>query len=129
MKFWKLICAAVVAVSVVGCSSFTMKPIAEPTNEVSGYTAAQVKTAILNAENAGRGWVLKSVNNNTIKGTILNRGYSAEVSIPYSAKGYTIKYVSSSANLKSENGKIHRVYNRWVINLDNDIRANLMRAK
>lgn len=126
MKILKVLFAAAFSLVLIGCSA-TSKPIQEPSYTVTGLSAKQVEKAILDADKADRGWVLKKVKNGVISGKLVNREYMAEVEIPYSASGYTIKYVSSSANLKSDGKNIHRIYNRWVVTLDSDIKKQLIR--
>lgn len=123
MKMLKLFFVAMLSFVIIGCS--TVKPILEPNYIVSGYTAEQMEQAILNAQNSDRGWALKKQNEGLITGHLINREYTADVQIPYTASGYTIKYVGSSENLNSDGKIIHRNYNRWVANLDKDIQKEL----
>lgn len=125
MKIFKLLFAMAFSILLIGCSN--MKPIDEPSYHANGFTMAQMEKSILNAQNTNRGWVLKKKQNGLITGTLLNRGYTAEVEIPYSASGYTIKYKYTSPNLKKDGQNIHRVYNRWIANLNMDIQKELLR--
>jgi hypothetical protein len=59
-----------------------------------------------------------------IKGRLQARDHVAEISIPYSATRYSINYVSS-LNLMASGGQIHKSYNRWVQNLNQNIQLNL----
>ena len=126
MKMLKLFLVAVFSIVLIGCSA-TLRPIQEPSYSVSGLSAKQVEKAILEAQKANRGWVLKKTRNGVITGKLINREFMVEVEIPYSASGYTIKYVSSSDNLNSDGKNIHRIYNRWVVTLDSDIKKELIR--
>lgn len=49
-------------------------------------------------------------------------GHSATIAVVYDADSYSIEYVDSE-NLDYDEGKgeIHRIYNRWVHNLDMDL--------
>ncbi|WP_392558864.1 hypothetical protein [Orbus mooreae] len=132
MKFLKIVLSVMFAVVLFGCSSKYQEP-QQFNTPVTGLTKEQVKAAILGAgttDDATFGvWKMKVIDNNTIEGTLFNRGYEAVVSIPYSAKGYEIKYVSASDNLKDKAGHIHRNYNRWVNNLNVKIQQNIFIKK
>lgn len=124
MKFWKIVLTTVFALALFGCANKYTAP-RDFSYQVTGLTKAQVQSAILDAGRADRGWALKAINDSTIQGSLFNRGYEAKVNIAYSASGYTISYVSASDNLKDRHGNVHRNYNRWVNNLDQDIRHNI----
>lgn len=89
MKLLKLLSIAVLSLAIIGCSK--LRPIDEPTYTVTGYSATQVEKAIMNAQNADRGWVLKKQKSGLITGKLINRQFVANVQIPYSKSGYTIK--------------------------------------
>lgn len=59
-----------------------------------------------------------------IRAELYVRSHHAVVEIPYSDKFYSILYVESE-NLKYDDGEIHRNYNRWVNNLNVDIKRKL----
>ncbi|MDR3073371.1 MAG: hypothetical protein LBV01_01440 [Deltaproteobacteria bacterium] len=67
------------------------------------------------------GWQIRQVSTGLLEGTLRNRQHLVVVDIPYTAKEYSIKYKSSSDNMYSEDGKIHKSYNRWVRNLEKEI--------
>lgn len=87
------------------------------------HTSQQVHNAILLAGKQ-RQWMMTDAGNGVISARINSHGHTAEVRIPYTATSYSIEYVSST-NLKAEDGKIHKTYNRWVNNLDQAIQLNL----
>ncbi|MDF7670595.1 hypothetical protein PT276_05210 [Orbaceae bacterium ESL0721] len=125
MKFWKIAIVTIFMSILLGCSSKYVQP-RNVHNDINGLTQTQIKKAILSAGQSGnRGWVLKDKDGNNIQGVLFNRGYEAKVNIQYSSKGYTIQYVSVSDNLKDKQGNIHRNYNRWVNNLDQEIRRSI----
>lgn len=128
MKFWKVIVAVLFSVSLMGCFNKYQQAV-EITTPVANLTKSQVKSAILASGTTGQAafgtWKMKELNSSTIQASLFNRGYSVVVNIPYSAKGYSIKYVSASNNLKDQNGNVHRNYNRWVNNLDVKIKKNV----
>ena len=63
-----------------------------------------------------------------IEASINVRTHKATVSIPYSAKGYSIEY-KDSVNLGHKGNNIHRNYNKWVTLLDRDIQQELLDIK
>lgn len=118
----KWLAAAAIVGLLAGCARTA--PVAQVSSTVSaGHTQAQVRAAILKA-GLNRQWVMSDAGPGLIKGRLQSRDHVAEVSIPYSATGYSIKYVSS-LNLMASGGQIHKSYNRWVQNLNQDIQLNL----
>ena len=98
-------------------------PVQQISTTVSvGHTQEQVKNAILKA-GAQRKWIMTQVSPGVIKARYQTRNHVAEVRITYTATYYNIKY-DSSLNLQASDGKIHKNYNRWVRNLDNDTPVN-----
>ncbi|MFH0260694.1 hypothetical protein ACGRH2_09730 [Vibrio barjaei] len=123
MKALKFAMAVAVALVVVGCGR--VQPVLNFDNEPVTYdlTAAQVKLAITEAA-TNRGWVITEPEEGVLKAAISVRSHKAEAKIPYTNKFYSITYVSSK-NLKASDGEIHRNYNRWINNLNTDIRKQL----
>ena len=55
------------------------------------------------------------------------RQHQAVINIPYTARDYSINYVSS-INLDDDGkGAIHRSYNRWILGLNQAIQIELSR--
>ncbi|MCT4700312.1 hypothetical protein MUA02_00415 [Enterobacteriaceae bacterium H20N1] len=125
MKFKQMIAAAVCIAALAGCSAMDRtKPVLTPTTVVTQHvTADQVKQAILTA-GQGRNWIMTVAGPGVINATQNVRDHSATVRINYSEREYSIHYVSS-VNLMASGGEIHRAYNHWVNNLDNDIKVKL----
>ncbi len=71
-----------------------------------------------------RGWIMQSVDRNTVRARLEVRAHVAVVDITFTRKAYNITYVSSQ-NLNHRNGRIHRNYNRWIRNLEGDIAIEL----
>ena len=119
----KLIHAAsvVIALFFVGACGSTA-PIMNVDNAViiGDLDKEQVRMAIVKAA-TNRGWVIADRNEHEMVATITLRSHKAEVRIPYSEKAYSIVFVSAT-NLDHRNGRIHPNYNRWVNNLNTDIR-------
>lgn len=86
-------------------------------------TKEQVNQAIVQAA-LSRGWLVEENNSSEVVASITVRTHQAKVRIPYSENSYSIQY-ESSTNLKHRGDVIHRNYNRWVHNLDTDIRRNM----
>lgn len=121
-KIVKLLTAIAFAGALAGCANTA--PVQQVNTTVAGtHTAEQVRSAILKA-GVQRKWVMTDAGAGLIKGRLQARDHVAEVRIPYSANSYSIIY-DSSLNLKAAGGKIHKNYNRWVNNLNQDIQINL----
>ena len=132
MKFFKVLLTMVFITFLFGCAGKYQTPN-NITTPVEGLTKEQVKKAILataTKDKAAFGtWKMDVISNNTIRGRLFNRNYEVVVNIPYSAKGYSINYVSVSNNLKNGQGNVHRNYNRWINNLDTKIKQNIFNIK
>lgn len=76
----------------------------------------------------GRDWEVKRVATDKIRATLYNRQHVATVAITFDQRKFNIEYVSSQ-NLKHVGTRIHRNYNRWVHNLENDIRKQMQFIK
>lgn len=123
MSPFKLFSSVLLALLLVGCGR--VQPIMEVEDTPVGYNlqSKQVKMAIMQAATE-RGWVVDQTSENELHAKLLVRSHSAEIKIPYNDKFYSILYLSSD-NLKASDGKIHRNYNRWINNLNVDIKRNL----
>ncbi|MCL2916446.1 hypothetical protein L2725_22170 [Shewanella corallii] len=126
MKTVKLIAIALVLTSVTACGRMQPVKNVQSAPVTFNLTLEQVKTAILQS-GIDRGWVMKEVSPGVIRAEIFVRSHHAVVDIDYNDKSYSINYVTSD-NLKYANGKIHRNYNRWVNNLDVDIKRALAKV-
>jgi hypothetical protein len=113
--------------SAVACKEVTTQPMRSVHGSMvpSGLTMEQVRDGILFA-GPQRGWVLQDVRDGVIRAEIHRRTHTAVVEISYDESEYSIDYVDS-IDLDASDGMIHRTYNRWVTNLDLDIRTELMR--
>ena len=122
MKTRRLLIAILCVSALAGCSR------TQPVHNVSEtlnihYSDVQVKNAILQA-GADRQWVMQAAQPGVINGHLAQRGHAADIRITYSGSQYQINYVGSQ-NLLAGSGKIHRNYNRWINNLDNQIQLRL----
>lgn len=86
-------------------------------------TANDVKKAI-HAACLGKGWKVRDVANGVIEATLMLRTHTAVVEIRYDTKKYSILY-KDSTGLDGDGQAVHKNYNGWIRNLDNDIQKNL----
>ncbi|RJT39816.1 hypothetical protein [Rahnella woolbedingensis] len=123
MKFTsKLLIGLVCILSLAGCSR-TESVLTPHTTITTHNSEDQIKTAIMSA-GLNRGWIMTDGGPGVINGRLNNRDHVANIRVNYTQNSYTINYVSST-NLMAEKGEIHRGYNHWVNNLDNDIQIRL----
>ncbi|MBU9811408.1 hypothetical protein ACE2AK_23425 [Rahnella perminowiae] len=118
----KLLIGLVCVMALSGCAR--TEPVSTPhTTLVTHNSESQIRTAIIDAGQK-RGWIMTDGAPGVINGHLNNREHKADIRITYNTSGYTINYVGST-NLLAEKGEIHRSYNHWVNNLDNDIQIRL----
>ncbi|WP_394126530.1 hypothetical protein [Vibrio hepatarius] len=123
MSPFKLFSSLLLALLLVGCGR--VQPVMNVEDTPVGYNlqSKQVKMAIMQAA-TNRGWVVEEVSPGEFNAKLHVRSHYAEVKIPFNSKFYSILYLNSD-NLRAEDGKIHRNYNRWVNNLNVDIKRQL----
>ncbi|EOD80581.1 hypothetical protein D515_00535 [Grimontia indica] len=123
MNFKKYLVLLAMGFALVGCNR--VQPIKEVVDAPVAFNipAASVKQAIIES-GIDRGWIMTETTPGVIRGELFVRSHRAVIDIPYNDKSYSINYVESE-NLMESGGKIHRNYNRWVNNLDVDIRKKL----
>ena len=125
----RLCASLLLAVFLVGCS--TSQPVHNiadtPVPRLVTASLDQVGKAIVSAVNA-RGWRVDKDEPGLIEASVNVRTHMATVSIPYTAKGYSIEY-KDSVNLDHKGNNIHRNYNKWVILLDRNIQQQLLNIK
>lgn len=115
----------------VGCTSQPLQNVenmAIPEHSNGNQpTLAQIEQAVVSAA-AKRGWIPNAVKPGLVTAKIDVRQHSAHVEIPYSRAAFSIHY-KDSENLDYRRGSIHRNYNRWVANLAQDIKRELLIAR
>lgn len=74
------------------------------------------------------GWQMRASGPGLIVGTIFRGGHMAKVNVEYSADRYSIIY-NDSSNLGYDGEGIHQTYNRWVTDLDKNIRKALAHSR
>lgn len=95
--------------------------IASVTNKK--LSSNQVASA-LSSCSAARGWKFSNAGSGQLVGKLIVRGkHFVEVGVEYTSKAYKITY-RDSKNMKYDpaTNTIHKRYNNWVENLDNDVR-------
>ena len=91
-------------------------------------TEEQVAKAIITA-GISKSWVMRKERPGLIRGQVNVRQHQAVIDIPYSARDYSINYVSSINLDDKGKGSIHRSYNRWVLGLNQAIQTELSRTQ
>ena len=128
MKLVNKICVVLTCALLAACS--TSQPIRNmAANPVAfNLTDEQVANAIITA-GISKSWVMKKEKPGLIRGQVNVRQHQAVIDIPYSARDYSINYVSS-VNLDDKGkGSIHRSYNRLVLGLNQAIQTELARTQ
>ena len=128
---WLVMAFALSLLAAGPASAARTAEIYEPEIEVpAGKNLSDVKSAIRKAFFA-RDWRAKDVGANQMQGQHTKSGrkgveHKAVVLVKYDSKTIKIQY-KESEELKydPETKKIHGTYNKWVKNLEKDIRANL----
>ncbi|MCG7893438.1 MAG: hypothetical protein N0E37_12185 [Candidatus Thiodiazotropha taylori] len=115
----------VFTLGLMGCRTEPVYNVEDsPVNTIGKTSTTNIKKAIMSA-GAGLGWRMKEVKPGHIVATIMKRGTTATVDIPYNKKSYSIVHKSSNG-LKYDGSKINKQYNKWIVNLDNAIQQRLI---
>lgn len=123
MSYFKLLLTITLSLLLASCGRLQPVMSIENMPVAAKLQTKQVKTAIIQAA-SDRGWTIEEASPKELIAKIHVRSHYTEVKIPYSAKSYSIIYITSK-NLNAKDGMIHRNYNRWVHNLNADIRRKL----
>lgn len=122
MNKTRLLTALAMVFVLAGCArTEPVKNVVEPIS--AQYNSEQLQSAIIQA-GLSRQWVMTPAGPGIIDGHLSQRGHTADIRVTYSPGQYSINYVRSS-NLLAQGGQIHRNYNRWIANLDQDIKLRL----
>jgi len=100
------------------------QPVYEPEILVDGNHSTDKIAQVIKKALVNRSWAVKGDEKGVISAQIWVRSHSAKIKIHYNKKKITIKYVASDKLLEKHKGDtvfIHRNYNRWIKNLENDI--------
>lgn len=108
----------------VGCTSAVVYNVEKDQIETSASTD-KIYKAIRRAGQS-KGWQVSQVKPGLAQAKINLRNHMALVEIPYSSDDFSIVYKDSmNLNYDSEKGTIHKNYNGWVKNLENQIRFEI----
>lgn len=108
----------------VGCKKAA--PVVNPTSSMpilEKVSDKNIKEAIIRA-GANKNWVIIPTGPQQLEGRLNIRAHTAVVEITYDKKNYSITY-KDSVNLQYQDGSIHPNYNRWIVDLENEIRRQL----
>ncbi|MGF1756293.1 hypothetical protein L4C33_22245, partial [Vibrio makurazakiensis] len=120
-----VVISLLLVLTLAGCGRVQPVMNVEDTPVAYDLQSKQVKSVIYEAATA-RNWLVSEIKPGLLRAELFVRDHHAVVDIAYSEKFYSIQYVESE-NLKYNDGKIHRNYNRWINNLNTDIKAKLAR--
>lgn len=100
------------------------QPVYEPEILVDGKPSTDQIAQVIKKALVARTWAVKGDEKGVISAQIWVRSHSAKIKVHYNKKKITIKYVASENLAEKHKGDtvfIHRNYNRWIKNLENDI--------
>ena len=90
-------------------------------------TLAQVDKAVKDSL-IGRGWIPQKVSAHNYIGTYKRRDLMAKVKISFDTQSFTVNHLDSrNLDYDSSDETIHPTYNKWIQNLENDIRKRVDR--
>jgi hypothetical protein len=129
---WSMAAICLVVISMIGCRGggqvYQVKDAPVQTASGKELTMDEVRKEII-AAGVAAGWQMIATKPGEIVGTLNIRSHQAVVSIPYTAKSYSILY-KDSTNLKYDASAqtIHENYASWIQRLDGAIRTRLAAA-
>jgi hypothetical protein len=129
---WGLAAICLVLIGVVGCRGggqiYQVKDAPIQTASGKELSMDDVRKEIV-AAGVAAGWQMLAPTPGEIVGTLNIRSHQAVVSIPYTAKSYSILYKDSKTLKYDEAGQtIHENYAGWIQRLDGAIRSRLAAA-
>lgn len=122
-----LLRATLITLALLTTAGCTSKPVLNTQHDlpVDTQVSAEKMQQIIVAALQKREWTVQRLSPQLVQAEITVRSqYHAEIDIHYTRNSYAITY-RDSRDLGYKDGKIHRNYNRWVNNLDNDIMTGL----
>ena len=127
-----VLAACLTLLMVIGCRGggqvYQVKDAPVQTASGKDLSVDEVRKEIV-AAGVAAGWQMVATKPGEIVGTLNIRSHQAVVSIPYTAKNYSILY-KDSKNLKYDEAAqtIHENYSGWIQRLDGAIRTRLAAA-
>lgn len=122
----KAVLGLCVLAAAVGCRTAPIYNVTDHAIVTSGgkpKTLEEIKIVIVDAGRA-RGWIMKDIQPGLLEGELRLRNHVAVVDIKYSTTSYNITY-KSSTNLLYDGTEIHKNYNSWIQNLQEEIEKRL----
>jgi hypothetical protein len=88
----------------------------------------EIEKAIV-AAGVKRGWIIEKIGEGKMKGTLNIRKHVAEIFVTYDKEKFNIEYADSkNLHYDPKDKTIHKNYNSWIRNLENDIQVILSGA-
>jgi hypothetical protein len=122
-----LVIALALALGVAGCAMTQpmMRLENQPVSANSG--GAEGVGAAIERALVSRNWVVTARRPGDVDATLVGPDFRADITVPYSATSYSIRY-RDSEGLDYSGSMIHRHYNNWVNNLRISIERELLAA-
>lgn len=90
-------------------------------------TLAQVDKAVKDSL-VGRGWIPSKITNNSYTGLFKKRELMAKIKVLFNTHTFTIRHIESkNLDFDGSSNTIHPTYNKWIQNLEHDIRKRVDR--
>lgn len=112
-------------VVLAGCNTVSQSRYNITTEVPAGYSAQQVKDAIVTTGKARRWQIADAGNGRLIATESVAGGVSAKTEITYSRTQYSFKLIDS-VGLKQTATSAHRRYNSWIHKWNDDIKSRLL---
>ncbi|MFZ4834987.1 hypothetical protein [Rouxiella sp. Mn2063] len=124
MKHAKVMLTLVLSTALLAGCANKSEPIHNVMESIAAsHTKQEMQKAIVIA-GSQQGWIMSSPEPGLVTGMRSTDKYSAQIKVTYSENYFTIHYVNST-NLDARDGFIHKMYNRWISDLDQDIKVQL----
>jgi len=124
----KLIMLTMIILGITACSSNKVYNVG--LKELAVKTDNQVVYQAIIDSGKFLGWNMRQTNPNTIIGKLVVRDHVAKISIYFDENSYSIKLLEAeNLNYNSAKNTIHKNYNGWIKNLENQIDAKLTPLK
>ena len=129
MKFFKSMIIATVAVLFSACSGPAIYTGGHaPVSQIGNTpTLTQVDKAVKDSL-IGRGWIPSKITNNSYTGLYKKRSLMAKIKVLFNTSTFTVEHLeSTNLDYDASDHTIHPTYNRWIQNLERDIRKRVDR--
>ncbi len=126
----RVLLVGLLLIGLAACKTATIYSV-QDANLLTASSASDADIAKVIQEAGKRtGWVIKPVEPGKMKGMYTKRRHTAVVDIRYTRSTFSIDYVDST-NLQHDGEKIHKAYNKWIMQLEQAIQreANFQLAQ